>query len=275
MVAPLDKKLHKALSTSTLEIQDYIGTYEEDKNYTIKLNTILLAIVSTSIQIADTQQPGISSYLWSELEQAAKSEGLTVVEDKLREINHYSISEIEPEDIASGMNYLGQKMATALYKHIHDLPTQQRKPEMFLRAVEAMLTNLLKQKFADNDPHKVLDSLCEHVHMGLDDSTITKPVKPTAKITKLNPEKPKPVNNDLEKRIAALDGKASKILASGGPEALVRSLPELIPDLEPIIRNKDKTNLDALCQKYAGFFQIMKILENLAHGIKSGDIQVP
>jgi len=40
---------------------------------------------------------------------------------------------------------------------------------MLLRAVETMLANLLKERFsAPNDPHAILDSLSEHVHMALD-----------------------------------------------------------------------------------------------------------
>lgn len=64
------------------------------------------------------------------------------------------------------MNYLGQKLGESLYKGLHELPMPLRKPETLLRGIEALLANLLNQKF-DNS-HDILDSLCEHVHMTLD-----------------------------------------------------------------------------------------------------------
>ncbi len=68
------------------------------------------------------------------------------------------------------MNYLGQELGTALFKHIHELPAPLRKPEMLLRGVEALLANLLDKKFNKPlDPHQILDSFCEHVHMTLND----------------------------------------------------------------------------------------------------------
>ncbi len=67
------------------------------------------------------------------------------------------------------MNYIGQALSTTLFKSIHELPQSLRKPEMLLRGVECSLGNLLHQKFCEHDAHKVLDNLCEHVHMALDD----------------------------------------------------------------------------------------------------------
>lgn len=38
---------------------------------------------------------------------------------------------------------------------------------MLLWGIEALLVNLLNQKF--ENPHQILDSLCEHVHIALTD----------------------------------------------------------------------------------------------------------
>ena len=38
---------------------------------------------------------------------------------------------------------------------------------MLVRGVEALLANLLNDKF--DNPHAVLDTFCEHVHMALND----------------------------------------------------------------------------------------------------------
>jgi hypothetical protein len=67
------------------------------------------------------------------------------------------------------MNYVGQELATTLFKVINELPLPLRSTEMFLRGTEAMLTNLLDQKFNNHDPHQVLNDFCEHVHMALND----------------------------------------------------------------------------------------------------------
>jgi len=80
---------------------------------------------------------------------------------------NYSVSNIESDDDVTAMNYLGQELGTALFKGLHELPLPLRKPEMLLRGVEALLANLLNQKF--NNSHDILDSLCEHVHMSLSD----------------------------------------------------------------------------------------------------------
>lgn len=69
--------------------------------------------------------------------------------------------------MTTAMNYLGQELATTLFKALHELPMPLRKPEMLLRGVEALLTNLINQKF--DNPHNILDSFCDHVHMSLTD----------------------------------------------------------------------------------------------------------
>ena len=79
----------------------------------------------------------------------------------------YSVSNIEPDDMTTAMNYMGQELGTALFKALHELPISLRKPEILLRGIEALLANLLSQKF--DSSHQILDSLCEHVHMTLDD----------------------------------------------------------------------------------------------------------
>lgn len=51
---------------------------------------------------------------------------------------------------------------------------------MLLRGVEALLGNLLYHKFNSlEDPHAILNSFCEHVHMAIDDLTERKKPKLT------------------------------------------------------------------------------------------------
>ena len=65
------------------------------------------------------------------------------------------------------MNYVGQQLIIALTKALHELPISLRSPETQLRGIEALLANLLSQKFTN--AHEILDSLCDHVHMALND----------------------------------------------------------------------------------------------------------
>tara|TARA_B110000879_G_scaffold208822_1_gene295201 strand:+ start:73 stop:351 length:279 start_codon:yes stop_codon:yes gene_type:complete len=79
----------------------------------------------------------------------------------------YSLSDIEPDDATKAMNYVGEKLSVILFKSICELPTELRTEEMMLRGIEALLGNLLNQKFSN--PHDILDSFCEHVHSSLKD----------------------------------------------------------------------------------------------------------
>ena len=86
---------------------------------------------------------------------------------------HYSVSNIDENDMETGMNYIGQQLSITLlsitlFKGLHELPMPLQNQEMMLRSIEVLLANLLSQKFTNN-AHQVLDSLCEHVHMALMD----------------------------------------------------------------------------------------------------------
>ena len=129
--------------------------------------TFLLGVVSTSIDLIELSSPGSAPLLYADVEAAAKMGGLRAIKEAQKQMGspHYSVSNIEPDDMETAMNYLGQELGTALFKSLHELPLPLSKPEAMLRGIEALLANLLNQKF--NNAHDVLDSLCEHVHMAL------------------------------------------------------------------------------------------------------------
>lgn len=55
-------------------------------------------------------------------------------------------------------------MSTALFSGLYELPKPLQNEETLLRVIEALLTNLLNQKFSDpGNLHDILDSFCEHV----------------------------------------------------------------------------------------------------------------
>ena len=129
--------------------------------------TFLLGVVSTSIDLIELSSPGSAPLLYADVEAAANMGCLRAMKQAQNQMGslHYSVSNIEPDDMETAMNYLGQELGTALFKSLHELPLPLRKPETMLRGIEALLANLLNQKF--NNAHDVLDSLCEHVHVAL------------------------------------------------------------------------------------------------------------
>ncbi len=133
------------------------------------VKVFLLGVVSTAVDLVEITMPGSAPFIYADVEAAAKQGGLRAIKQAQLEKGSmtYSVSNIGPDDISTAMNYLGQELSTALFKGLHELPMPLRKPETFLRGIEAMLANLLNQKF-DNS-HQILDNLCDHVHMALDD----------------------------------------------------------------------------------------------------------
>ena len=83
--------------------------------------------------------------------------------------SHYSVANIAPDDLEMAMNYVGQELGVTLFKVVHEIPLPLRGKEILLRGIEALLANVLHGKFSEDQPHKLLDSICEHVHLGLKD----------------------------------------------------------------------------------------------------------
>lgn len=80
---------------------------------------------------------------------------------------------------------------------------------------------------------------------------------------------------DLNYKIVEIDTQVNNILAKGGMEALLLNLADLMPTVKMIMDNYKGSQFDAICLKYKGFYQLMKLLEDLAYGIQNGDIKVP
>ena len=112
--------------------------------------------------------PGGGAFLYAEIEAGAKNGGISSIAKVVKENSpHYSVSGIDSDDIPTAMNYVGQQLAITLTKALHELPMALRRPETQVRGIEALLANLLSQKFTN--AHEILDSLCDHVHMALND----------------------------------------------------------------------------------------------------------
>lgn len=131
------------------------------------VKTFLLGVISTSIDLVEVQQPGLSTALYAEVEAIAKMGGLRAIADFQNKYSErsYSVSQIADDDMEGAMNYIGQELGSTLSKTVNELPMPLRQPETHLRGIEALLSNVLNQRFTN--PHEILDALCEHVHMAL------------------------------------------------------------------------------------------------------------
>lgn len=166
----ISDELSLVMTDALLELQRLVEFDRSEKHDLLEVvRLFLLGVISTAVDLVEIKASGSTLFLYADIEAAAKLGGLKAIQ-KIQSVNgaiSYSVSNIRSDDASTAMNYLGQKLSETLFKSIHELPIALRTPEMLLRGVEALLANLLNQKF-DNS-HQILDSLCEHVHMALDD----------------------------------------------------------------------------------------------------------
>ena len=163
-------ELNQVMAEALVHLQKLVDKDQSGQHDLLTVvNVFLLGVISTAADLVEISIPGSTPALYADVEAAAKLGGLRSIKKMQDEAGSmkYSVSNIDENDISTAMNYLGQELSTALFKGLHELPMPLRKPETFLRGIEALLANLLSQKF--NNSHQILDSLCEHVHMALDD----------------------------------------------------------------------------------------------------------
>jgi hypothetical protein len=162
--------LNQVMKNSLLQLQKLVNSdLTRNLDYLSIVKTFLLGVISTAVDLAEINLPGSTPFIYADVEAAAKLGGLSAIRNMQSANGHiqYSVSNIDPDDKTTAMNYLGQELSTTLFKAMHELPMPLRTQEMWLRGIEALLANLLSQKF--DNPHKILDSFCDHVHMSLTD----------------------------------------------------------------------------------------------------------
>jgi|APEBP8051072661_1049379.scaffolds.fasta_scaffold01356_8 hypothetical protein len=167
---PITDQLNQTMTSALFELQKIIDKDLVKKNDFLSIVKIFLnGIISTSVDLVEHSTPGSAEILYADIEAVAKMGGLRAIKKQQLDqgSKNYSVSNIDSDDITTAMNYVGQELSTTLSKVIHELPLPLRSLEVFLRGIEALLTNFLNQKF--KDPHQVLDDFCEHVHMALND----------------------------------------------------------------------------------------------------------
>ena len=67
-----------------------------------------------------------------------------------------------------------------------------------------------------------------------------------------------------------------RIIVNGGDdEDLLVSMYDHMPTFKQLLDTSTQAEMDALCQRYDGFYRFAKLLELLAEGIANGSIPVP
>lgn len=172
----ITEELHSVMRDAMLKLQSLVNQdLSRRDDFLPIINTFLSGVVSTTADLVELQIPGGALEVYADVESLAKTGGFRAIRSEQSPNSHLSrsVSGIAPDDMVGAMNYIGQELSTTLFKTIHELPVPLKKPEMFLRGIEALITGLLIQKF--NNPHDVLDSLCEHIHLALEDLETRKP----------------------------------------------------------------------------------------------------
>jgi hypothetical protein len=85
-----------------------------------------------------------------------------------------------------------------------------------------------------------------------------------------------PLTGQQIKLAEAIDTHVRQVLAQGGgDEALLLSLADYMPIFKQLLDTCTGAEMDALCERYDGFYRFATLLENLARGIADGSIPVP
>jgi hypothetical protein len=73
-----------------------------------------------------------------------------------------------------------------------------------------------------------------------------------------------------------IDTHVREVLAQGGgDEALLMSMVDSMGTFKQLLDTCTGAEMDALCERYDGFYRFAKLLEMLAGGIADGSIPVP
>lgn len=73
-----------------------------------------------------------------------------------------------------------------------------------------------------------------------------------------------------------VDTKVRKLLATGKDDvAIMVAMADHMPAFKQLMDTAGRDDMDELTRRFVGFYRYAKILEALAAGIQSGDIEVP
>ena len=79
-----------------------------------------------------------------------------------------------------------------------------------------------------------------------------------------------PITSKQKNFIQLMNSKAKSILEHGGKEALLMSLCNKMEQIKEIMDASSQDELNRYCTEYEGFYEYMKLLEQLAQGCAQG-----
>jgi uncharacterized protein YhfF len=85
-----------------------------------------------------------------------------------------------------------------------------------------------------------------------------------------------PLTEQQTRLASIIDQHVKHVLAEGGgDEALLMSLADHMGAFKQLMDMSTSEEMNALCQRYEGFYRFANLLERLAEGIADGSIPVP
>jgi len=153
-------------------LEEQLNTTKQS-DYLSFVMPLLMAIIYKIAEVAENKHRGLSEVILGSVHEmtAGENSAFSTIQNiqSKEDALAYSISKINPKDQTEAMNYLGQRLADSMHKHILELPLPLQNDEIRLRGMEALLANILNSTFNEEQAHSVLDQFNEHVHMALDD----------------------------------------------------------------------------------------------------------
>ena len=85
-----------------------------------------------------------------------------------------------------------------------------------------------------------------------------------------------PLSEQQTRLAVTIDTHVREVLAQGGgDEAFLMSMVDSMGTFKQLLDTCTGAEMDALCERYDGFYRFAKLLEMLAGGIADGSIPVP
>ena len=151
-------------------------------------------------------------------------------------------------------------------------PKQAQEVNRLIRLLPKLKTNSEKiLKLVRSIEHNTIDKILAMDEGELIDSVISGKIKPpheNSLVKKLKPE-----HVQLAKKIHI---EMINMLEHDGDElAILTGLTSYMTKFKELIDSTSDGEMSLLCERYHGFYKYVQILENLATGIRSGEISVP
>jgi hypothetical protein len=175
-MAELQTMLDDAKWDSDMALDNFIDFIDQNEGDEIKESKKLAVFVdflTDGIENAAIKMekglPGGTAFLYAEIEKFAHAKGDAAIRATGGGLSEkLALSDVDEHDMPAAMNYLGAELSATLFKKMYELPTSVLSQELPLRAIEALLVNLLQQKY--KNPHDILDQFTSNAHLSLKDA---------------------------------------------------------------------------------------------------------